>query len=293
MEQRLTFGRIHLLEWLSEGDRRTGQEIFADVRSILGRAGVPIDVVLHRADSRPEFLRVLEQIDQDTRVSGRVPLLQIETHGDDDGIGPTRENGLAWPELMRALTPLNQTTGTYLTVILAACKGIWGIKMAQPIERAPFFGILGPNRNVMPGEVVRGMREFYRGVLELRDGAKAMSMLNNIVDPDKTTFGIFNCEQLFRDVWDGYLARCTDAAWIEARIDAAVAAAVPARSMSRGELADLRRLMRGRILDHSAHFEQSKRHFFMIDQFPTNAARFNLVLAPIDDGPSESPDEFD
>jgi hypothetical protein len=42
-------------------------------------------------------------------------------------------------------------------------------------------------------------------------------MLNNIVDPDKTTFGIFNCEQLFRDVWDGYFADAMDEKWIVAR----------------------------------------------------------------------------
>ena len=47
-------------------------------------------------------------------------------------------------------------------------------------------------------------------------------MLNNIVDPDKTTFGIFNCEQLFRDVWDGYFADAMDEKWIAARVEQAV-----------------------------------------------------------------------
>ena len=42
-------------------------------------------------------------------------------------------------------------------------------------------------------------------------------MLNNIVDSDKTMFGIFNCEQLFRDVWDGSFADAMDEKWIAAR----------------------------------------------------------------------------
>jgi hypothetical protein len=43
-----------------------------------------------------------------------VPLLQIDTHGDGDGIGPSVENGLRWQELTTALTPLNQATGSQL-----------------------------------------------------------------------------------------------------------------------------------------------------------------------------------
>ena len=50
-------------------------------------------------------------------------------------------------------------------------------------------------------------------------------MLNNIVNPDKTTFGIFNCEQLFRDVWDGYFADAMDEKWIAARVEQAVESA--------------------------------------------------------------------
>jgi len=52
---------------------------------------------------------------------------------------------------MAALTPLNQVTGVRLPVIMAACEGIWGIKMAQ-----------------------------------------AMQMLNGAVDPDMTTFSLYN-----------------------------------------------------------------------------------------------------
>jgi hypothetical protein len=107
-----------------------------------------------------------------------------------------------------------------------------------------------------------------------------MQMLNNIVDPDKTTFGIFNCEQLFRNVWESYFADATDENWIAARVEQAVESAIAKRPRSEAELASLRVYMRNYILDHPARFEESRRYFFMIDLYPENAARFNLVAIP-------------
>ena len=38
-----------------------------------------------------------------------------------------------------------------------------------------------------------------------------------------------------------------------------------------------RKMMYDYITDHPRRFENSKRHFFMIDLYPENAARFNVL----------------
>ncbi|MGH2362048.1 MAG: hypothetical protein ACRDGM_16100 [bacterium] len=292
MAHQLSFGKIHIIEWLwtinpetGNPDRRTGQESLEEIRAMLAAApDSPVQVILHRVSSRASFLARLNRIEQDFRVSGRVPLLQIETHGNGDGIGLSHDDGLTWPELMKALTPLNQATGVRLPVFLAACDGMWGIRMAQAMERAPFFALLGPNREVTPGEVVRGMRAFYRKVILDRDGLRAMDAMNNIVDPDKETFRIYNCEQLFRDVWGWYLEGTSTEEHIAPRIDEAEARAQAERPRTPAEIAHLRAYMRDYILDYQARFEESRRHFFMIDLYPHNHARFNLLLTPAGQG---------
>src|SRR6185295_11898719 len=98
--------------------------------------------------------------------------------------------------------------------------------------------------------IVRGMRAFYRGVFEHKDGSRAMEMLNNIVDPDRTTFDIFNCEQLFRDVWEGYFADSIDEKQIDARVERALELAEAKGRRSESERAGLRVYMRSYILDH-------------------------------------------
>jgi hypothetical protein len=293
MESRISFGKIHIIEWLwkvnpktGQPDRRTGRETYSELIALLAATGSRMQVVLHRVGSRAAFLSRLKRIEQDFHASRKVPLLQIETHGDDDGIGLTDEDGLSWPELMKALTPLNMATGLRLSVVLASCHGIWGIKMAQPIERAPFLALLGPNRQVSPGEVVRGMRAFYRGVFEHNDGNRAMRMLNEIVDPDKITFGIFNCEKLFIDVWNAYLDETSKAGAAEARVEKMMArgrAEYGPRPPEDSERA--RAMMFDYITDHPGHFENSKRHFFLIDLYPENTARFNVLITPVEPEP--------
>jgi hypothetical protein len=100
------------------------------------------------------------------------------------------------------------------------------------------------------------------------------------------TFGIFNCEKLFIDVWNGYLNETLKAGAAEARVE---------RIMARGraEYGPLpptqsertRAMMYDYITDHPRHFENSKRHFFMIDLYPENAARFNVLIRPVEPEP--------
>src|SRR4029453_8524867 len=123
-----------------------------------------MQVILHRVSSANGFLKRLHRIEEDFATSKRIPLLHIETHGDQDGIG-LGDDGVEWPELMEALTPLNLATGCWLPVFLAACEGVRGTKMAQVMRRAPFYAILGPKRQVYPSEVLRGLKAFYRKVI--------------------------------------------------------------------------------------------------------------------------------
>jgi hypothetical protein len=67
---------------------------------LAGAPDVPVRVILYRVSSRKSFLARLARIEQDFRLTGLVPLLQIDTHG--DGIGPSVENGLTWQELTTA-----------------------------------------------------------------------------------------------------------------------------------------------------------------------------------------------
>jgi hypothetical protein len=286
----LVFGKIHIIEWLwtvhpttGEPDRRTGKELYDEVVKMVAEAKSSMQVILHRVGSRSAFLKRLRRIEQDFASTSRIPLLHIETHGGSEGIG-LDDDGLTWLELMHALTPLNLATGCWLPIFVAACEGAKGTEMAQAMRRAPFYAILGPKREVLPSEIFRGLRAFYRKVVVEADGLKAMDRLNTTIDPDEDTFQIFNCEQLFRKIWDWYLDGKTVDEIMGPVLEEKLAERHAKRPMTDAEIAELREYVSKYAKDYRPRFEESRRHFFMIDLHPRNDARFKLVLEPVAEG---------
>jgi hypothetical protein len=290
MAHHLVFGKIHIIEWLwqinpetGKSDRRTGREIYDEVRAMIAEARSPMRVILHRVSSRNSFLNRLKRIEEDFVTSGRIPLLHIETHGNNEGVG-LGDDGLDWPELMEALTPLNLATGCWLPVFLAACEGVRGTEMAQVMRRAPFYALMGPKGEVYPSEVFRGLRVFYRKVVVDADGQRAMDHLNTIIDPDEDTFQIFNCEQLFRVIWRWYLdGKTTDEIMVPI-LEEKLAQRQAEGPMTQAEVERMRDYVWKYVRDYRPRFEESRRHFFMVDRFPSNDARFSLVLKDAGDG---------
>jgi hypothetical protein len=78
MEDRLSFGKIHIIEWIKQADgktgepaeRRTGEETHRYLRTLIPATGARVEAILHRVSSRAGFLMRLQRIEADFRVSG-------------------------------------------------------------------------------------------------------------------------------------------------------------------------------------------------------------------------------
>ena len=116
-------------------------------------AAVPFG--FNRIASRAEFLERLQLFEEEFRATKRRPVLHIETHGSEEGIGVSDEEELLWPELMEALILFNRATRLNLVVVLAACHGAWAVKMLQPDRRAAAFRGLDARRRGRCGSVPR------------------------------------------------------------------------------------------------------------------------------------------
>ena len=111
MDAKLYFGKVHIVEWLRPGDRRTGAELLDELEP-LGIVSKPqVLTQLHRVATRADFVSMLRGIEAEFRATARLPVLHIETHGDHDGIGVSDVEGFTFHELMEELIPLNSLTG--------------------------------------------------------------------------------------------------------------------------------------------------------------------------------------
>jgi hypothetical protein len=287
VDNRLTLGVVHIVEWLRPGDIKTGRDLFDELEP-LGIASRPeVPVTFSRAATRAEFIGLLRGFEEDFRATGRIPLLQIETHGDLDGIGPgpSANDGIVWPHLMEELIPLNRVTRLNLVVILAACEGIWGVQMLQPARGAAAFrGLIGPNRPVKAREMAAACMAFYRTVFSGFEGDAAVKAMNDAVGSAKETFLVLSAEWAFKAVYRGFLGELGNPETTEKRVEEIEAKEI-ARRRAEG-LPDMfmrdkqraRNLTREYLSDHAARFEEMRREFFFIDLYPENEARFDVKI---------------
>ena len=283
MDNRLTFGVIHIVEWLPPGDLHTGRELFDELQPMGDLSRPPVDVDFRAVSTRTEFLELLQSFEAEFRRTGRIPVLHVETHGSADGIGASEEEGILWRELMDALIPLNRATAVNLVVILAACEGLWGIQMLQLDRRAAAFrGLIGPNRQLEAGQLQRGCLAFYRAVFRQGNGDEALRAMND--EFQEEIFWLVSPETAFKQVYRNYLKQQCSPEALERRA-AAVAANIGRRRRADGlpgrykaEIERDREISRRYLSDHRARFEELRREFFFIDEYPDNARRFDFTF---------------
>jgi hypothetical protein len=284
MDNQMTIGVVHIVEWLNAGDATTGQSLFNELESMGIASNPPVAVDFHRIDTRGELIALLRRFEGEYQQTGRTPILHIETHGDEDGLGTGA--GIDWPELTEELIPLNRLTGLNLVVILAACEGFYGVQMLQPDRRAAAFrGLIGPNRTVTEDEVQDGCLAFYRTIFDTRDGNAAFKAINDAVDPNAETFWLISAEDVFKIVNRSHFEEhCTPEA-LARRRDRLVSR-VARKHRARTGLDASQQLAQqwfdeatAHLLDQRGLFERLRREYFFINHFPKNDTRFDVTFA--------------
>jgi hypothetical protein len=283
MDNQMTLGVVHIVEWLSAGDAKTGRALFDNLEP-LGKASKPeVPVTYSSISTRAEFIALLRRFEDEFRANGRIPVLHIETHGSPDAIGLSADNAIVWGDLMEELIPLNRLTHLRLVVILAACEGFWGVQMLQPGRGAAAFrGLIGPNREVKDWEVLTACMAFYRTVFTKMNGDNAIKAMNDAVDRAKETFWTISPETAFKVVFKGYLKGEGSPEAIERRLVKVEADALAKRradglpDMFKRDIERGRERLRAHLSDHRAAFEKFRREFFFVDLYPENDARFDV-----------------
>jgi hypothetical protein len=285
MDNQMTFGVVHVIEWLDAGDARTGSELFEELEP-LGIASQP-EVVTHlyRIKTKAEFFALFDDFEDEFRRTNRMPVLHVETHGSPEGIGANGDEYVLWPELMERMIPLNRLTGLNLVVILAACKGFWGLQMLQPGRgEAAFRGLVGPRDDLKAWQVKAACMAFYRTVFQTMNGDAAIQAMNDAVDTSKETFWTVGAELAFKLVFQGYLERYNTPGAIEERVAAMETKALAQRradglpDMFQKDKERGRKRLREYLTDNKGRFEDQWRKFFFVDEFSANAQRFDIKL---------------
>lgn len=95
---------------------------------------------------------------------GRVPILHLSMHGNDDksGVVLTDNTVFLWNQLKKELTPLNNQMEGSLLICMSSCFGAYGRRMAQDNSTDyPFYALVGSNNEVYWEDAAVAYITFY------------------------------------------------------------------------------------------------------------------------------------
>jgi hypothetical protein len=167
----LSFDYVLIVEWLFEGDERTG----SGLRDWL-QSKIPTSKVEYaQCRSLAELEAQLDRARSEVSARGN-PIVHIEAHGEKPHagqapagfVGPDGNGGcelLEWEQLGDVLRPLNVATRFNLLVVGAACYGEGLLLGARGGEPMPFVAAVGYADTVSSLSLRHSLIELYRGLL--------------------------------------------------------------------------------------------------------------------------------
>jgi hypothetical protein len=179
---------------------------------------------------------------------------------------------LGWDELKPKLEAINLASRFNLILVIGACYGGYFGQTTRLQERAAFCAYLGPNCSLSAGNLYNGLRAFYIGLLTDRDITVAFNAMVAAV-PNMPYF-FATAEGLFFHL--GFAAYIRDLSTGQPPIERAEALVQLFLEAYTNPMPTVDEVVRAIKERERPEFERLRRHYFAIDLFPGNEARFQL-----------------
>jgi hypothetical protein len=270
LQAHISFNGLYIVEWLqdSPSEPRTGRDLHLKMERL--RPGWSRYV---RCETKEDVFRAIRNA---TVVEGVAPILHIECHGDDLGLGNGASNEeILWDELRPFLQELNLASGCNLLVFIAACEGFAGIKALTEGPRAPAAALVGPASPIDTGQLAAATHAFYSGL------PCGNTHLQTMVDAMTAQCGVhFEPEPMALLAFESMVERMV--------VDSRGQNRTNRMGRMRARLSELG-LDAAKLADAMSQFDeimatsaqQTWDTFFMLDHYPSNASRFGVDLVGV------------
>ena len=271
------FNSIYVIESLPDGDPKTGRDLYDQViyPATLQLPGIHTQFL--SAPTSGAFLGALAEVGRNVRLYNHIPILHIEAHGSDDGIGLADGTEVTWRDLVPILGDINQACKMNLTVIAISCMG-WNLTHSlMPADRAPLFMLVGPPAAMTGEDLLAATKRFYEAIAQHVDMNKGLEAMNDGQEYDTWRLKPATAEILYCRVFRHYLDELGGIDQSEQRVDAVVANVLESRPLHPQKIDDLRASVRRDLSDHRLWYDHWRHTFLMLDLFPDSEGRFGLT----------------
>lgn len=199
---------IIIIEWLRPCDPKLGHELYNDIRYKESDDGTYF-VRLYSVSNKKEFIDSLQTIINSTTAE-MLLTLHIVGHGNENGLGPDKDNFINWRELFSYTRQLNIILNNTLLLVLSSCIGGGILSFIEPDKRAPYMAFIANTRSVLIKDARKGFPNFYDGYKTPLDFKDALLRLNASIDFNeelepgvkKTEFFIMSASNTFDEVFN-------------------------------------------------------------------------------------------
>jgi hypothetical protein len=268
------FNQILVVDSIRVGDLNTAKLLFEDLQAYASVHSPSPDIRYLRVESGDELIECILRCRRDADEQDIIPLLHIECHGNEDGLELADGSFVDWEELKTPITQLNIATRLNLMIVVAACTGAALLKITSPSDRAPFWALIGPTKEVTAAELEKAYRALYLTLLSSKSSSKAIEAMDAATDHG--SFLRTTSQGLFEKVWAGYKKEHCSSEAIEARIKR-----IQEQIRQQGRPLPTVGALKSQLIGREPKvFEHYRATFFMYDLVPEHSNRFPVEYVP-------------
>ncbi|MGX9275500.1 hypothetical protein ACWXWK_20745 [Pantoea ananatis] len=159
----VTYNSIIIVESLPDDECKTGKLLATELKkSQPDQEGIQYIPVA----SKDEFIKLMQEIKKlMIENEGFRPIIDIETHGNEEATGFADGSQISWGDLMEILRGINKICKNELIVFLACCKGYHFIKSTTITEHSPCGYLYSPKENISIANVVEATVKFFNDII--------------------------------------------------------------------------------------------------------------------------------
>lgn len=276
MDNSSSFNRLVVIDSIPADEQNTAVALRDAVNAVVASQAAAPAIEYKRVESAKEFRQFLLGLCAEVGSGASVPMLHVECHGNDDGLGFADQSFASWADLKGPLGELNVATRLNLMVAVAACTGAAIGKAITLKDRAPFWGLIGPTQEIYNDELESGFVALYTKLFETGSPQLALEALRSSNSP-----GMYWCKTaqgLFEAGWRHYRkTQCTP----ERMMERAQRMLDTLKSRRPGPYPPLEDLKKRLEDGEPAGYERFAATFFMHDLYPENVQRFPAPMPDV------------
>lgn len=281
---------LYILESLPEGDYKSGLRLFEDKIQPIVIDNPHIKASYQSILNKEKFYSILKAITIQIKENDIYPILHIECHGSESSIVLQNGEKINWNDICNYLVEINKACGLNLIVVLAACNGSSLVDVVvesmKEDKLAPFFWLIGPNKEITVGSIEKNFKCFYEILLKKTDWAAAIKSLNDNTEENiSKNYAFYTIEEVFSKGYANYIAFYCRGKNKQSRIEALVTKAHKIPALRGSEISSLRKTIKYNLKPAriKKKFAMAKQIFFMETLFPENKNRFVINYKKIDE----------